>query len=337
MMTTAPRAKSPRTNVAVRFGAAAVLSSVLLACGGAQTPPPSEPDDTAILEQPSREQTASSDEVKKAVDLIKASKFEEARAILEGETKSSPDDPQAAFYLGVALEHTGEPDGAVNWYRKAISLDPKVLDASHNLSALLLEKEDYEGALRVVEEALEIAPQEPGLLANRAIALDMLQKPEAVGAYEAYLKAKPDDQANRFNYAVALAVNDRPDDAKAALAAIKTKETSLLGDMGALYMKLGDPAGCIKLWDSALSTEKTAEGLVHRARCKLGSNDKKGGIADLNEAVATNPNSSVAHFYLGVVLKKEGKLADGKKHLQKAIEVGNGDEFAQAAEGQLSK
>lgn len=336
MMTTALRAESPRAKVKVRIGAAAVLSSVFLACGGGQTTT-NEPDDIAILEQPSDEQAASSDEVKKAIDLIKAEKFVEARGILETETKSSPDDPQAAFYLGVALEHTDDADGAVIWYRKAIELDPKVLDATHNLSALLLEKEDFEGALKVVEDALKIAPEEPGLLANRAIALDMLQKPEAVGAYEAYLKAQPDDQANRFNYAVVLAVNERPDDAKKALAGINTKETSLLGDMGALYMKLGDPAGCIKLWDSALSTEKSAEGLVHRARCKLGSNDKKGGIADLNEAVTTNPNSSVAHFYLGSVLKKEGKAAEGKKHLEKAVEVGSGDEFAQAAQAQLSK
>jgi tetratricopeptide (TPR) repeat protein len=331
MITIASRAHT------IRFSAAAVLASLLLACGGGQKKA-DEPDNTSLLEPDTQgEQAPSSEEVKRAIDLIKAENFSEAATILEKETKNSPEDPQAAFFYGVSLENTDRQQEAIGWYKKAIQLQPKLLEASHNLSALLLEQEDFAGALAVVDEALKIAPEEPGLLANRAISLDMLQKPEAIGAYEAYLKVKPDDQPNRFNYAVALALNGREADAKKVLSEIKTTDVSLLGDVGALYMKLGDPPGCIKLWDSVLASNKTAEGLVHRARCKLGSGDKKGGMADLKDAVATDDKSSVAHFYLGVVLKKEGKAADGKKHLQKAIEVGGGDEFAQAAKKALSE
>jgi len=337
MMTTASRAHTIRFSAAAVLASTAVLASLLMACGGGQ-PKTNEPDNPPLLEPDTEgEQAPSSEEVKKAIDLIKAENFADAAIILETETKNSPEDPQAAFFYGVALENTDRQKEAAEWYRKAIELQPKLLEASHNLSALLLEQEDYAGALAVVDEALKIAPEEPGLLANRAIALDMLQKPEAVGAYEAYLKVKPEDQPNRFNYAVALALNGREADAKKALSEIKTNDASLLGDVGALYMKLGDPPVCMKLWDSALASNKTAEGLVHRARCKLGSGDKKGGLADLNDAVATNDKSSVAHFYLGVVLKKEGKPAEGKKHLQKAVEVGGDDEFAQAAKKALNE
>ena len=320
----------------VRFCAVAVLSAFTFACGGGQSQVEDPSDDTQLL-QPDEEgeQAPSSEAVKQASDLIKAEKFAEAAKLLDEETKANPEDAQAAFFYGVALEGVGSTSDAVTWYKKAIELQPKLLEATHNLSALLLDQEDFEGALAVVEEALKIAPEEPGLLANKALALDLLQKPEAVAAYEKYLKAKPDDQNNRFNYAVVLAMNERVDDAKKELAAIKTNDEQLIGDIGALYMKLKDAAGCIKVWDGALASNKTAEGLVQRARCKLGSGDKEGGIADLNDAVATDDNSSLAHYYLGIVLKKEGKADESKKHLEKAVEVGKGDDFSKAAQKAL--
>ncbi len=317
--------------------AASLVSLLAVGCGGS-TPPAEEPSDdgTAVLAEPEEEEVApTSAEVKRASDLIKQQKFDEAAEILAKETQASPEDPQAAFFYGVALEGTGKHDQAEAQYRRAIKLDPKLIEASQNLSAVLLTAEKNDEALKVTEAALQYAPKDTALLANRAIALDMLGRPEAVGAYEQLLEIKPDDQANRFNYAVALYLNKRFDEAKSQLSKIRTTDIGLLSDIEKLYVEMKDFPGCIRTWDTALAADKTAEGLTHRARCKLMAGDKASAENDLKDALAAEPKSPIAHFYYGKLLQKDGKTAEAKTHFQAALEADPTGPFGQAAKAEL--
>ena len=311
--------------------------SFSVACGGSK-PAAETPEENSALppDEPAEEEVApSSAEVKRAADLIKAQKFDEAADILAKETQTAPKDPQAAFFYGVALEGIGKAPQAEAEYRRAITLDPKLIESSQNLSALLLSLEKNEEALKITEAALEHAPKDPALLANRAIALDMLGRPEAVGAYEQLLEVKPDDQANRFNYAVALYLNKRVDEAKAQLGQIKSTDLALLSDVEKLYVEMKDFAGCLQLWDGVIAQSKSADALTHRARCKLMSGDKASAEKDLKEALTVDPASAIAHFYYGKMLQKDGKKDAAKSHFQAAVKADPSGNFGKAAQAEL--
>lgn len=319
------------------LGGLALVACV--ACGGKQKPA-EEPIDPAVasLEQPEpeeREVTPTSSEVKRASDLIKQEKYEEAAQILAKETKSAPKDAQAAFFYGVALEGLGKAAEAEAEYRRAIGLDVQLIESSQNLSALLLQQEKYTDALAVTDKALQHAPKDGPLLANRALALDMLGRPESVGAYEQLLEVKPDDQANRFNYAVALYVNKRPDDAKAQLAKINSTDLELLVDVEKLQVALKDFAGCISTWDRVVSGAPSADAYAHRARCRLMAGDPKTAEADLKAALGLDEKSAIAHYYYGMMLQKNGKKAEAKAHFQAAVAADPNSDFGKAAKAEL--
>lgn len=314
-----------------------ILGFCTYGCGGS-TQPAERPEEPVLpLEDEGEEQEAppSSPEVKAAIDKIKAQQFAEAETILEKATRDAPDDPQAVFFYGVALEGVGKEERAMDQYRRAIELTPKLIESFQNLSALLLAQEEYKQALDVADAGLAHAPEDAALLGNRALALDMLENPLAISAYEKLLRVAPDDHANRFNYAVVLFLNQRADDAKTQLAKIKTTEMSLLVDMEKLYLEMKDPGSCVELWDRAMAQNERALFLSHRGRCKLMAGDKLGGEADLRSALRKEEKSTIAHYYLAKFLQKEGKSAEAKKHFQVAAQ-GN-DEFAQAAQGELSR
>jgi len=158
---------SQLARLAVLFGA---LASV--ACGSA-TPAPEAPppalDDPAPAAAADQSAKPSSKQVEEGIEAIKAQDFAKAKTLLSAAHRESPKDPQAAFYLGVALEGLGDATGAAAAYKDALALDPKLTEASVNLSALLLDQKDAAGALSAADVGLKTAPKQPDLLLNRAL------------------------------------------------------------------------------------------------------------------------------------------------------------------------
>src|SRR5438477_12316489 len=104
---------------------------VLSACGGS-TPPAASPEPPSLAEDddaPAAPAPASSPKVKEGIDAIQAQDFTKAKEILLGAVKEFPKDPQAAFYLGVAVEALGDGKQAAEQYRRALDLDPKLTEA----------------------------------------------------------------------------------------------------------------------------------------------------------------------------------------------------------------
>lgn len=305
------------------------------ACAGGQKPA-EEPVDPPLLEQPSEtEQAPSSSQVAAGRDAIQAKDFEKAESILAKAVADAPEDPQASFYHGVALEGLERADDAVGAYSRAIELQPKLIDASVNLSALLLDLEKVDEALAVVDKALELVPEDMPLKANRALALLQAGKPEAVAAYAELVKVKPDNIDFRFNHATALLITGKEAEGLAALKEIQTDDISLLSDMESVYLKLRKPDACIEMWDAALERNNSVEGLAHRARCRLFKKDAEGAERDLRASIALDENASIGHFYLASLLRKQGKTDEAKKHYTAAAK--SEDDFGKAAAGILEK
>src|SRR6478735_5862803 len=146
--------------------AVAALMVLPVACGGSSQPA-AAPDDTALLDQPDEKTAApSSAAVQQGIDALKAGDIEKAKQILGDAHQKDPQDPQAAFYYAVALDNAGDIDGAIAGYKEALTLEPNLLEARQNLSAALVDKKDFKGALEVADPGLKQNPDDPMLLLN---------------------------------------------------------------------------------------------------------------------------------------------------------------------------
>jgi Flp pilus assembly protein TadD len=313
----------------------------VVGCGGStppaqseSAPPPSLEDD----DQAAAPAAASSTKVKQGMDAIQAQDFAGAKAILEAAVKESPKDPQASFYLGVAVEALGDGKGAAEHYHRALELDPKLTEASTNLSGVLLDQGDAAGALAAADAGLKIAPKSPSLRRNRAVALDQTGSKEAVAAFKDAVEAAPNDKEIQYLYAEALARTGNKDGAVAQLKPlIASDDVGVLASSGRLLGKLMDFDDCIAALDKAIAAKDVAELRVQRGICKHGKKDDKGAAADFTAAVQSDANFAPAHYYLGMDKKAHGDKKGAKAELTKASELDPSGGVGTAAKKALSE
>ncbi len=329
-----------------RLGAALAIGLALgaAACGGASSEP-ATPDDAApspdelLADEPGGEVPASSADVQKGIDAIKAEDFETAKDVLTKAVESSPDDSQAVFYLGVAESALGEVEAAIGHLQKALELDPKLSDAALNLSALLVDQERYEEALEVAEKGLRVAPNDPGLIQNKALSLLMTDKAaEAVPLLQKVVEKKPDDEEMRFMYAQALLTAGEDNRAKAELDTLASSaDRAVLASVADMMGRIKEWDGCIKALDNAIAKEEAGELFVKRGLCKHGKNDEDGAKADFEKSIELDPKSPKGHFYLGHNLKARGNKKGAKAAFAKAAELDPGGKLGAAAKAAAGK
>jgi Tfp pilus assembly protein PilF len=304
--------------VAVALGVFSCASGTPPADDASKPPPALDDDDNT----PAAPAAASSPKVKEGIDALQAQDFAKAKELLEAAAKEAPKDPQAAFYLGVAVEALGDPKGAADHYHHALELDPKLTEASTNLSGVLLDQGDAAGALSAAEAGLKTAPKSPSLRRNRAVALDQTGSKDAVAAFKDAVEAAPNDKEVHYLYAEAMA---RAGNEAGAVAELKplvaSDDVGVLASAGRLLGKLKAFDECIAALDKAIGAKDVAELRVQRGICKHGKKDDKGAEADFMAAIQSDPKFAPAHYYLGQNKKAHGDKKGAKAELTKAAEL----------------
>lgn len=298
-----------------RVVAASSLWLLLVACGG--QPPPAAPDNPPPLDdgagaQPQKNDAVvapSNELVKQGMDAIQRQDFAGAKQVLTRAVAQDPKDPQAAFYLGVALDGVGEGASAMVQYKKALELDPKLVEAAVNLSGAQYDQKDAAGALATAEQGLKANPKSPELLTNRALALEALgKKDEAMAAYAAAVKARPDDAQLRITYAEYLANAGKRDEALSELrAAQNVDDPTLLSALGVRFGRLKAFPDCIAVLDRAIKLKDSADLHTRRGVCRHDFGDDAGAQADYDAALKLDEKFAPAYYYLGRHLEKKDK------------------------------
>jgi Flp pilus assembly protein TadD len=326
-----------------------VLSSTwlaLAACGPSQ--PPQTPEEPPPLDDPAPPKpkqdavvAPSSDLVKQGMDALQKQDFAGAKAFLTRATAAEPKDPQAAFYLGVALDNLGELPGAMAQYKEALELDPKLTEAAVNLSGAQYEQKDAAGALATAEQGLKANPKSPELLLNRALSLEALgKKEEALTAYGAAVKARPDDAQLRITYAEHLTAAGKRDDALSELRAVKNVEDpTLLAALAVRFGRLKSFPDCIAALDRAIQLKDSADLHTRRGVCRHDFGDDAGAQADYEAAIKLDEKFAPAHYYLGRHLEKKDtpRALASLDRAQKLDPTGPIGKQAKAASEELKK
>ncbi|MNX02502.1 tetratricopeptide repeat protein [compost metagenome] len=86
--------------------------------------------------------------------LLKQGRFAQARQVAEQALAKDADSLDANLLMGQVLEHTGDSEGALKYFKRAADGNPESLEAQVWLGAGLLAAEKYDQAIAASEKAL---------------------------------------------------------------------------------------------------------------------------------------------------------------------------------------
>lgn len=317
-----------------------VVFALLAACASA----PPKQSDPLVADPPEggsegTTKAAATTEIERASAFLQNEKYEDAKQHLEQAIATDPKNPVAHAMMGIAKEHTNDRAGAEESYKKALALDPTLVEAAQNLSALYLDDPPRpDEAIAVLKPAVAKS-QDLKLLQNLGYAYGLKHDVDkASEAYQAAL-AKGNDVAIHFAYGSMLFDNKQLDRAatelKKTLALVKDDAPMLatLGRMLGASKAFGD---CVAAWDRAIKLKPSEpEFFVRRGTCKHELKDEGGAQGDFQAAIKVDPKFAAAHYYLGLSLLFDKKRQSAEAELQLAASTGGDGPIGKQARAQL--
>lgn len=316
----------------------------ITACGGPQQ---AQPEDPLVADPPAGSDEgaatgAAKTELDRGIEYIKNERFDDAKAHLQKALEIKPDSAEAAYYLGLAQDRTGDRKGAEESYRRALKGDPALAEAAVNLGAIYLEDPPRpDEAIAVLKPALAKAAEPGRLHQNLAYAYSLKKDYASAGKhYEAAL-AKGESAELRFAYGAMLMEAKNPEKAaeqlKLALAAAGD-DPALIASIGRMLGPAKAYAECVKAFDRAIKLKPdVAELYVRRGTCRHELKDEQGARADYEAAIKVDPKFAPAHYYLGMSYVVDKKIQSARAAFEQAAKLGQGTEIGERASEKLKQ
>lgn len=311
---------------------------LMIGCGGGAAgasgvKAPGAADEPVVGEEaPS---AAGSPELRRATALLEAGDAAGAKRELDAILAKDAKSAAAHYYLGVATEKLGQRGDATAHYERALAIDPKLEEAAVNLSALHLDAQKYDEALKVARAGLAQNGKSAPLRLNEGLALAATGKSaEGLVAMEQAAQLAPGNAMVLLTVGQALGQAKRRDEAIARLEAAGRAagdDRGVLASAAFELKGLGAFAPCITLLDKAIGLKDAAELRTYRALCKLGTADKAGALADLEAATRAEPEFAPAHFYLGGRRAEAGEWASSEAAYRQYLKLAPTGPLAKAA------
>ena len=215
---------------------------------------------------------------------------------------------------GAAKLESGDPQGAIIDYDRAITINPQYAKAYFNRGIAKSALGDPRGAIDDYDRAISINPQYLKAYSNRSLIKSELgDKEGAIADYNRANLINPDLADNYYNRGAAKSTSG---DQQGAIAeynraiAIKPQFAYAYFNRGFAKFKLGDKKGAIADLDRAITIDsKFAKAYGCRGVVKYELNERQGAIADLNIAAQ--------------LFKEQNNLADYDKTINLIKQISN--------------
>jgi tetratricopeptide (TPR) repeat protein len=242
-----------------------------------------------------------------------------------------PGNPRAHYNLGVVLDRSHDPAGAMALYEEALRLEPGYAEAHNNLAVLLAGIPGrIPEALAHYEEALRLKPDYAETHNNLANALAGIpgRMPEAIAQFEEALRLMPDYADAHYNLGNALAgIPGRVSEAIAHYEAALRLEPDYADAHNNLANALAGVPGrvpeAIAHYEAALRLEPDlAEAHYNLANVLAGIPGRvPEAIAHYEEALRLEPDYVEAHYNLAMLCAKTGRLDETVIHLEMVLKL----------------
>jgi tetratricopeptide (TPR) repeat protein len=257
--------------------------------------------------------------------LLQGNRLVEARKLCESLCRKSKSDAEAWFLLGSVYGQTGEPDKAINCLRRSIAIQGNIAITHYNLGLTNLRLGRFTEARASFEKALSL---DPGLTAARHDLANAIQSggcPEdSIPHYLMALEAAPGIPAILMNLASAYESCSQTKPAIEALQKSLQLEPANIDAhfrLGNLLHKTSDYAGAIQHFRFILDRQPDfLEALVNLGNAQLKLESSEDAIASYRKALALKGDSADILFNLGNALRMEGLLDEAEAAYRKALE-----------------
>lgn len=203
-----------------------------------------------------------------------------------------PDQARPRYLLGLALEKSGDQEGAIARYREAAELDANNFDIRFALGRVLAAVGRGAEAEPHFRAALELKPDSAAARLGLATSL-LLQKKfaAALPEQEAYVRAMPDDRGARV-------------------------------ELASIYLELGRATDALRELDRVLAAGKVSVELYRfRAAAQMSLKDLDGAIDSFVRAVALAPGDAELRARLGRLWLEKRDFAAAQKTLLEALHL----------------
>jgi tetratricopeptide (TPR) repeat protein len=235
---------------------------------------------------------------------------EEELELAEKLINDFPGDDGPLAIMGNVLYRQGNVIEAMEYWNKALEINPKRGDIYRGMALLSLKKGRFDEAITQYQKALELAPRLPDAYSNMGHALMMSGRPkEAIEALEKEIQISPDSDFTYFllgqaylqqkeyekakeNYETAIKINPRYSNAYYGLAST--------------YAKLGNR-------DKAKEYSDNFKKLKAQER-----KDLKGRKIKYDDFVETQKRAAVTYINVGRAYRENGDLIEAEELLKKA-------------------
>ena len=227
-----------------------------------------------------------------AVQLLEQGKVQQALPLLVGQCEKAPRDAHAWFLLGACNHQAKKLEDALQALERALSIDPRHIQARCAKGAVLCDLGRKQEALHVYRKALHLAPTDAQLLLNMGVVLE--QTGDLRGALERYdlvLKHHPGFSSAQLNRGALLIRLGRLEEALSnnkRLADLHPEWEHAQFNLGEVLLTLGR-------WEEAL--------------------------AAYERALAISPRFPKAHFSAGLALSMLKRFDQARHEFNTAREI----------------
>ncbi len=265
--------------------------------------------------------------------------------------------------LGELLMFNGNTDGAINAFRYAINLNPKMWEAHKYLMQLYFGKGDTQNTKEECKEILKYQPkdQDTHLILGTILKLENdlegaakefqaaaeLKGPSSAMAYHHLgitLLQKGDLEGAEYHTGMAIKKDPKMHDARMTLAVIKFKNgkkdeafqeldeaikakgkfPEAHNAKGDLYVADGKFKEAIAEYEESVKEEpKFAQGWASLANVKMQQGDTEGALAAFEKAKDINPQDKNNFYGLALMLEKAGRVNEALAEFQQGLMVDN--------------
>ncbi len=266
---------------------------------------------------------------------------------------------QQILARAVELHQAGNIEGAIQEYKKFLTLYPNVAEARSNLGAAYVRIGQYEAAIEEYKKALAIDNRNAGVRFNLGVAY--YKSAQLAAAASELEKVRLADSANQNALMLLADCQLRLGEYKKVIELLAPFETAaatnltiayLLGSayirdnqpekgqllidhilrngesaearlmMGSAHLMVRDFPGAAKEFERAIALNPKLP-MVHSlsGQALLGAGERDSAMKAFAAEIANNPNDFEANLYMGMLLKEDQKFEESLSYLQKALSV----------------